>query len=525
MSPPPAVSRKVKLGIGIAVLLLVIFAVVAGLLAPPGSPAVEAYLKDQLVREKITVDDLHATLQARRGRYVRFEVAGNGRFAPGKTYSEAWASNSRPLPAWLQLDQAEWARVHALLSGRQAKRLMDAAGLSADEASLANVTLLCESDATGDSPIFIHDIVSATPRGLKWKFTVEQKEHIQSDSGFRPLNAFPGQVYVIDRPEDHDRLVDLARRLPGIHERLERATVTTLLAENRDTIFGLVKPGALLAGNAAITAPNAVSPPARVFLEITEVRPDDNPPHCSALLRNDGSWSAARLFAGAITYDAAADGFNLELVSLVDKPEDAAGPFFGEEGGEFQFDNNSDGRPAITLRFDHRSLVGGFGRGSLRLEPVAPEARAAVIASVTADYRRLLEATRPGAVYAGVITNRTTGEVQKWKLSFTNQGGEDEAGGRPVEAMLEQPEHADSKSVLSGRVESNRYRARGAPLRLNGKEGAELPDAAKDILAAPENAGSLPDNAVPPAIPLALQDGKLAGESARYVFRFERAAP
>ncbi|HZP59155.1 MAG TPA: hypothetical protein VFB27_02445, partial [Opitutaceae bacterium] len=73
MSPPPAVSRKVKLGIGIAVLLLVIFAVVAGLLAPPGSPAVEAYLKDQLVREKITVDDLHATLQARRGRYVRFE--------------------------------------------------------------------------------------------------------------------------------------------------------------------------------------------------------------------------------------------------------------------------------------------------------------------------------------------------------------------------------------------------------------------------------------------------------------------
>lgn len=545
--PPPApdnartpLSRRVKLGFGLGAFALVAFAVLAGLLAPPTDEGVRAFVSKQLAREGIDVDGCFITNKTTEPKRISMRVNVTGSRRAGTGYVEVGGDpqgiNGIPggvaggvagpsADAETSFDFSEWRRIRELLSGKNGPRLLALAGLGADAESLGNVTLVREVTMRF-SPVQLNASVVAERRLFKWNLSLQDSNllALASVERTRPLSAFPGKVYVVNRPADREPIAALSRRLPEIRERLDQA-VAALLQENKAAWLALLRPQALFAGDAAAHSYMDRTQKARVYLEITEVRGDEDPPRLSALLRNDGGWKETRVFSGMVAYDAGAGAFQLKLSSPASKGEEGAGPFLDDHTDGFNLELDSDGDSVLPLGIADGALTWKSGGATLRLEPVRAEARAALIAEAEGDYPKLLEATKAGMVYTGTITNRAKGTRESWLLRFTGQEEKegDNASGADMHAILEHPERLAWKCALRGHLEANRYRAKGTPLGFDQEHHADFapPHEVTDMFETRN------ENAAEPGSPIGLRlDGaKLVGENSRFVFRFERATP
>jgi hypothetical protein len=240
-------------------------------------------------------------------------------------------------------------------------------------------------------------------------------------------------------------------------------------------------------------------------------------------LRNDGSWKEKRLFSGPLAYDTASGNFQLRLTSPAPEEPDAslAGPFF-DNNIPFGLSRDSDGDSVLTLTIEGGALTWESDVAKLRLEPVREDARAGLVAEAQADGAKLLEATKVGAIYTGTITNKAKGTKGNWLLRFTKQEettGDDKSGAT-LTAVLEHMEHTAWKCVLQGPLVTNRYRANGVPVHLDQQPSDHTPPKeVTDIFENRRDSNEESDS----AMWLRFDGGRLVGENARFVFRFEPA--
>lgn len=559
--PPPAsgagpqLSRRALAWIGGGFAALVAIIIIAARLEAPTDSAVKSFVIAQLKQEGFAVEDAWVNRQGKSDKTVTYSVrisfrrsteqlyeallpeiapAGGGVPSLGGVRGAVNSSLATSLPDWLPIDIPAWQLLRLHLSNPNSQRLRQAAGLTPEDEALVSTTVVRElkDDPRSASNLNTTEgTVRAKRRGLLWDYTLERSWSSDQGSGSRRLLAgFRGKVLVLERVEDRAALLDLAHRLPTISTKLARATAV-LQEENKTRWLALLKPQALFAGTAEIKY-QAGRP--RVFLEITEVRGDEDPPRLSALLRNDGGWTETRLFSGAMIYEPGLGAFQLKLSSPSRGSEGeennykGAGPFLEDQADGFNLETDQDGDRVLPLTIEGNALLWNSGNTTLRLEPVRAESRATLMAESQGDYPQLIEATKSGMIYTGAITSKAKGTKENWNLSFTKQETPDgdEPSGIDLEAILEHPEHRTWKGTLEGHVEANRYRAKELPVRLEYREGGgefSPPKEFTDIFERRNENDFSEDNSA--AMRLRLEGSKLVGENPRFVFRFERAPP
>ena len=525
----PVLSRRVKLILATGALALVILVIMAGLRAPPTGDAFRTYVTAELSRQGIEVQNCFVTNRTVGDGDVTATLMVLGKSRAGLTYPEATADSfgqatAQLGPPWSDFDYAEWQRVRQLLQGRNGKRLAALAGLEAEATGITTLALVVEEEVP-DISVQLNPAVRAVRSGLRWKYTLTDKNtggH-ESGSSIRPLSYYKGKVCVINRSEGRDELVALSRRLPDLGTRLDRA-LGQLLVEQKTALLDLLHPQALFAGNLEMKGYNKTTQ-ARIFLEITEVRADEDPLRLSALVRNDGCWQETRLFSGELDYMPVEGNFALRLNSPGQAIPDA-GPLLSDYTEDLNLLRDSDGEIVLPMMIENGALTWRSGQSTMKLEPVPERARAALIAEVAGEYPKLLVATRVGTAYTGTIINRAKGTRTTWLLRFTKQeeAVESTESGADLEARFEHAEKVGWKCEVGGRLEANHYRARGLPVRLSQRYNARYdpPPEVETFFQSPEDGVSENGD---DAMWLKLDGRKLVGENNRFVFRFEPASP
>src|SRR6185312_8885832 len=146
-----------------------------------------------------------------------------------------------------------------------------------------------------------------------------------------------------------------------------------------------------------------------------------------------------------------------------------------------------------------------------RLQPLTPEQVTTVQARVEAEYNQAVAASKPGLLYLGTATSRTSGAAETVFLRY----GQRPPGNESTEATLESTT-SGWKRPLHGAIVANVRRADGAPIRLQGKPNEAVDEApAGSVLRDP---GEL-------NLRLGFEQGFLVGGDERFTYRFAVATP
>ena len=540
-------SRRTKIGLGLGALVIIICAIITGLLVPPTDSAVRSFVAKQLAKDGLVVENLWVVNRTEDGDHLRLEInyivrreakAGvrhdvvRDEMLPhilnqqtrSSPRAEMVPDEIPPHSAVSTGELDEWRRVRELIRGKEGARLAALAGLAAADTELLNARIVRElkeapgayrqhQEATGT--------FTAERKGLGWDMAFERHDTPQEDGTTPVAGGSTGPDFVIDRAGNRDQLIALLHRLPAIRDKLDRA-VNTLLTEAKLRWLAVLKPQAFFAGTTEV-GEYGKKYKASIYLEITETRPNEDPPRLSALLRNDGGWQESRLFDGRIVYDNASGRFQLQLTSSADESAHGAGPFLENHAAGFGLSPDADGDIVLPLFLEEGALVWKSGGATLRLTPVPEGARAALIAGLQGDQLKLQAATRPGQAYLGTITSRAKGTRETWLLRFNPRDEDTPEGDENLSAMLEHHKKRTWKCALRGSLFANRYRAKGLPLRLNPdyNSGQSPSKEFTDLF------GSRDSNVDEsgPGIGLRLDRDKLVGENSRFVFEFAPVAP
>ena len=497
---------------GGAVLLTLI--VLAVKLSPPDEAAISAFLKEELSPDGVTIDRVWIERREVQGRARIYHLNIQGRRPKSTYYQPAneydLATDHRQI--WTQRQE-----LHRLLQGPDGPRLRTLAGLAAADDADINAHLLREQVQTQDNFWNHRAQVLATRTGFTWELVYDSTSTLGGGiTDPQPLDRFAGKRYVVNQPSAPADLADYARRLGEIRERVGRAA-RQLTVERRNAVLSMFRAGGFFLGPA--TNDHGIREKrTEVYLEITEARLDEEPPRLTALIRNDGGWDDSRLFSGELVHDEASGQLRLRLRSPRSEQVDGAGPLLDHDPSEFYLPDFGDG---LRLELD---IVNGTLQWSehvsrLRLEPgTGANSRDSVQARLTARRQALVEATRPGRLYTGTITNRRTGKGRPWLLQFEGQESES-ATSQNLRATLESREGGPAFK-LTGLSESNRHRSPGAPIRLDLQAGIdEIPE---EFQREDDNLDVSDDRA---DLTLTPDGDRLVGETPRLLFRFEPAPP
>jgi hypothetical protein len=504
-------THRIKLCVVIAMLAAAVVVIVSALIQPPTESAVVSYVRTLMSQQGQEPENVYVTNTSHEGGSLKYSVSASLKVSPENRYTEVLSEDQQrqmeSLPDWFTLDRSSWMRCQKLISSPNGVRLRQLASLTPREESLLRAVLLRQVSSFGDANdrIAFTGVVTAEHRIWNWhlSWTPEKKENLSGSEQTigRKLSEFTGEVYLLDRPSDREKLIELAQSIPGLRERLEKAA-TSLVAEKRASYLQMLKPKVLFAGTASTKTPSVrvgqKNP--RIFLEVTEVRDEDGSVQLTAVVRNDGSWSDARIFTGELV--CGDDGLPvLSLNSSVGDAISEAGPFLqlGYENYDLEIEN---GNSLLPLRLEDRVLVYENKNISLRLEPLTEEQRAAEIAAISSQGIKTLEAVQNGHLYKGTVTHRATGIVETWAMRFSAQ--EDNTHTMEM-GRLDNP---DEKVGFTVSVITNHYRAANTPIRLDGFEGYPSDDVAEM-------------RELPPFDLLVAEGGKLRGENSKFVFRFE----
>lgn len=211
-----------------------------------------------------------------------------------------------------------------------------------------------------------------------------------------------------------------------------------------ETFFGTVKAGTFFHGTGE--AASQQQGPAYFFLEV--VSADAESALVVFLLRNDGTWSQARRFAGPVGYN---DAEHVVEVNVATRAEDAfpqGGPLVGNPG-------------AFALRFHFApGMPSGLstygGDFMLLLEEVARESLEPIRARAYVRRQRLADAISPGATFVG----QSVGPRGETAIALTFVPGPDRGG---VMARLET---AEWSGMFTVQERCNRYETAGYDIVL-----------------------------------------------------------
>jgi hypothetical protein len=511
--PRRAVEATARLILALAVGAVGLLAAVSAFFSPqpPSDRTVREFVSTQLVRQGLAVVSVWVADRKADGPSASFQVniettenrePRYGPLFPAPRYE----GESPDLPAWLKLDRDEWNRCRKIAAGPFGARLGQLARLDATEMDLLRLTLLREVEAGGAHQQSSTATVTAERRHLRWRLSLGPlAENNPPPNPAReisqPLSAFAGPVCVLERPADKARLIDLAERLPAIRRRLD-AVVPSLTSEYKPSLLAVLKPGAFFAG-ATTWKHNEQTASTRVFLEITEVRDEEDGLHLTAVLRNDGNWGDTRMFSGRTLFG---DGsFELSLT-----PEagdgDLAGPFLTDYANGFNLPMIK-GDVTVSFALEERSLVWRTPEIELRLDPHSAAERTAIIAELTGEREKKMAAVQPNVTYAGTITERATGAAEKWVLRFVAF----DPDSSQIHATLEKPDAPSWSLSISGKLDTNRYRAESGSIHFESYDG--------DI---PPKWQQSWDDFWP--LTLQLEGNRLQAQKQKYVVRFEAAA-
>lgn len=483
-SPIPGAStpgQRARIILSVSVIAVGLLVVVASLLSPrpPSESAVKSFINGRLAKEGFKVENVEvgeSTYPADGRAIYRIEcesVSDNEARYDLLSGEPVHPGESLALPDWLKLDQIEWKRCQELISGPYGSRLVQIAGLDPRDEALLHLTLLREVRAAGPQRCHIYGYVVAERRGLRWLLDWNPSSDTirsqQSGEGpGRPLSAFSAPLCIVERAADKERLTDLAARFPGIHSRLEQA-IPALFAQNKPALMALLKPVAFFRGVASGSVNNS---PVQVhlLLQITETRDESNGIHLTALLRNDGSWTDVRMFSGTLAFGGTG---RFELVLTPEdggSSSDLAGPFLTDHANGFELPEQ-EGNVRLPLSIDGNVLVWNAGEVSLKLERCTQGEEDGFKSSIEAERAMLIEAVKPGLVYAGTITDRITGAIENCQLRMVAF----DPNGQKVTATIERSGLQAWSTSISGKLETNRYRDDAGKISFDSFDG-DLPD-------------------------------------------------
>jgi len=515
--PPPvpmsaAARRRWRIaGVAGGVVLLALI-VLAVKVAPPDEAAIFAFLKKEFSPEGVTLDRVWVERREAQGRARIYHLNIQGR-RPKSTYYQP--VNEYDLETGHRQIWTLRQELHRLLQAPDGPRLRALAGLTAADDADIGAHLLTEQVQSQDSFWNSRAQVIATRTGFTWELVYDSTATVGGGTtGLQPLASYAGKRYIVNQPSGQADLADYARRLGEVRERVGRAA-RQLAVERRNAVLSMFRAGSFFFGPA--TNDHGIrEKKTEVYLEITEARLDEEPPRLTALFRNDGGWEDSRLFSGELVHDEASGRLRLRLVSPSSEQVADAGPLLAHDPAEFYLPDSGEGA-RLELDLVNGSLQWSEHVSSLRLEPGAgANSRDVVQARLTARRQALVEATRPGRLYTGVITNRRTGANKQWLLQFEGQESE-AATSHNLRATLE-PRAGGPAFKLTGLSESNRHRAPGAPIRLDLEAG--LDEVPEEFQREDESQDFNDERA---DLPLAPDGDRLVGETPRLLFRFEPA--
>lgn len=546
--PPPApsfrLSRRAGWIIGGVLALLVIVLWLAARLESPGDGAIRAYAQQasaaagfemqsaQIVRGESGggVATFHVEIMARQSDQPVFVPLlvervdarpDTARFRP-----QPQIPGGREAPDSVKLDLETWAQLRETAASENAAELRQMAGFSEADLALLQTTVVREVARDSSFAGALHHrplTVRAKRRGLRWELSHESPRLVQGEDWQpRTLAEFPGRVLVANRVSDRAELAAFAAGIAGLQQRVERAAAA-LFEKKRTAFLASLRPGLLFAGTAEDSLDRTRQP--RVFLEVTELRLDENPPRLSALVRNDGGWTETRLFSGTVGYDEGTGAIQLRLSAPRDEDFSQAGPFLSDISS-FRLHTDLDGDSVLRLASVGSALVWTSSTQRLSLEPVPENQRAQLIKEIEGDHAQLVQATEPGRIYVGTVTSKAKGTRGEWVLVLGSDENEESAPehvGRGLlrTGVLENPARPDWKLAVNLRLAVNRHRSPNGPLNLSLNQTLDdsAPAEAKDLFSERGNANAYDFTSVP----LRLENGRLLGENARFTFRFEPA--
>lgn len=461
------------------------------------------------VRPRIPAEDLEGFLDRNvGGGLVQFSVVRSSELRLGDSDLQVtFAATARSLmPLYSRVDSSGYLRrtfqidpdltgaAHLLLSGSGSVQNPVLAGAGPIPADPYDTTIL-RLDSPGGAPFSFRGVLAAHRAAGAWSLSLVSGSFDGAAPQGRPRSAFGDNSFEAADPGDEAKLRALASDFQAFAARVAkaqgdiRAAKAAEIARRRDAFLAEISPGSVLRGT-ALEAGSQIGTP--LYLEITGLSRDDQ---VTALLRNDGGWSAARAFQGAWSSD---EDLENPVLNLTSSPEQAV-----RNGGPF-LENTQVW--TLALRADP---TGGLsernGTVQYQFQPIGPDQASALRLRLEAEFRSSVAATQPDQLYVGTASSRESGASEPVLLRFTGRPN----GGGSIEARLESTTRS-WKRPLRGFVLTNARRSGGRPIVLRTASGEAVEDAPPtSVLGTQEDL----------ELRLGLDSGSLAGEDERFSYQ------
>lgn len=396
----------------------------------------------------------------------------------------------------LHLDPVTSGEARRLLAKPDSSAQPEFQGAAPFPADPYEAVLLRMTSPAGTVQAF-NGVLDAHREGGAWKFVLISGGFEGGGAQGAPRSSFGKTSHVVGDAGDEAKLHALTAdfeafggRVAGISRNLESARV----AERRKAFLARIAPGRVFGGTALATASRHETP---IYLEITGL-PAEN--EVQAVLRNDNSWHIVRSFQGTWSAD---DKFGDPVLNLTSPASEAirnAGPLV-EATQAWRFALHMDAQGELTEQ--NRFF-------KYQLQPLAPEQVTAIQARLETEYEQAVAATKPGLLYLGTATSRTSGANETIFLRFSPRP----QGSESVEATLESTTRP-WKRPLHGAIMANARRSDGVPVRLQTGSKESVAEALTgSVLRDP---GEL-------NLRLGPEQGSLTGGDERFTYRLAVAA-
>jgi hypothetical protein len=399
----------------------------------------------------------------------------------------------------LKLDVDAWQTAQQTVAGKDAPRILELAGLKGIDDTLLQTTFLKEVSPKGLKLAF-DGRMRATKPGSDWQ--------LQPQAGGTPISTPPGQpratfgshTTVVGNSAEMDKLREIARAQADVPAKIAQGR-TALVEERRANqekmmaqLLADLAPGTLFSG----TASTGTGTPEKLFLEITGVQEGEK--QMTALLRNSGGWSDARMFQGTFAPDPENNALTITLATLRNQVVRKAGPFL-ERNESWQ----------VVFSFSDGKLTGHSAEWTYDFTRLDQAAAAAAKTELAGEAGLLRAVTVPGKVFRGTVRGKSTTDSFEYLLRFNRQ----ENDGAVLGATLEPPGHSAWQRSFHGAIIGSKIRAEGWPLRLEtGSRDGVKTAAGNPLLGAREDF----------TVNLKLADGHLVGESKDFTWDFAAVA-
>jgi hypothetical protein len=397
-----------------------------------------------------------------------------------------------------QIDPDATAEARRLLADAGSRRGSLPDGLGPVPGNPFDAIILTVGSPAG-APFAYQGVIAAHRDSSGWNLTQISGGYEGPGPLGQPRSTFGDNTFAAGDSGDEARLRSLATDFQSFAGRVaERrrsldAAKAAEIERRREAFMAQVAPGTVFRGT-AVEAGSQIGTP--LFLEITELSPDNK---ITALLRNDGGWSAARVFEGSWTAD---DDFIrpvLNLSSPLDQAVRNSGPFL-------------ENTQVWTLSMGVDPKGGLSGRDSFfeyRFEPLERDQASALKVRLEAELLGSIAATQPDLLYLGTAFSRASGASEPILLRFTGHSN----GGKSIEARLESPAHP-WRRPLRGSIITNSRRSGGRPIVMRTASSESVADAP------PESVMGTADDM---EMHLGIEAGSLVGEDAHFRYRLALA--